>query len=59
MLMHLYIGKKVFGKPEARDDIDSLTIMKIEDFIKDYKEILVNEHIVLGEMLVNFIKKNK
>ena len=56
---NFYLARKVDGKPQAQDDIDSLSIIPISVFIEKYNELLVDEHIVLGKMLVDFFRNNK
>ena len=44
------------GKPKPGDDIYELRLFEIADFIRDYNEILVPEHTVLGKALVSYNK---
>ena len=59
IITNFYLARKVDGKPQAQDDIDSLSIIPISVFIEKYNELLVDEHIVLGKMLVDFFRNNK
>lgn len=45
----LFRAKRVFGKPEAKDDIEELRWFDVENF--NPETILVKEHIQLAEML--------
>jgi len=59
IITNFYLARKLDGKPEAHDDIDSLSVVSIGEFIEKYNELLVDEHIVLGKMLVDFLSKKQ
>lgn len=59
IITNFYLGRKLSGKPQAQDDIESLTVINIGEFIELYPTLLVEEHIALGKMLVDFLKNKQ
>lgn len=58
IITNFYLARVVSGKAEAKDDIDCLKVVSIAEFIEKYQDILVDEHLILGRMLVNFLIEN-
>jgi len=52
-----FVGHYVFGRPEAGDDIASVTWVSLEDAITGKVQV-VDEHQVLMDMLITYLKKN-
>ncbi len=52
-----FIGQYEFGRPEAGDDIASVTWVSLEDVIMG-KIVVVEEHRELMSMLIAYLKKN-
>lgn len=52
-----FVGQYVHGRPEAGDDIASVTWVSLEDAITG-KIVVVDEHQVLMDMLIAYLKKN-
>jgi bifunctional NMN adenylyltransferase/nudix hydrolase len=59
IMTHFYVAYYSYGSARASDDIQEVRWINIEKFTKEYKNLLVDEHIVLGEMLVTWFENNK
>lgn len=55
----LFMGKWIFGRAEASDDIVDLSWISVDKLRKEYKDLIMAEHVELFGKLIEYIDKSQ